>query len=1604
MANKLAQIDHVLSDGRTLKLTPADKPGIFVCEILTPKGDLAWSDKPIDLTKEAHRRKIQAQGVALDVLMGLQAQTMRRADSAKAEACISYRGMKSPASTAETVGAATPLEALDEILALTAARLPDEAFVFWEDTLDLRAVDVDWHGKATVPPAHEVERLLLSIRPTASRYWTTHGGGGRLIFAGQAAFTAEELAACAAAQILELAPTATVEIKCDTRHPASLRNGKAAGPVGKALADTNLGVIGRFAARGCSDADRDAWLANQGLELAANYPHHACPIDAGHVSQNAAPVFTGDTGVYCASCASRTGDGFRSYGRLTGATPTQQANPIYEAARSFVHWDQASYYFSALAADLPEPWRRPIYSALLRYLHQDEPAKGGRVSACFRPFPFVRGDSHWLNADSLTPRVPAPKKADLSGVPWALSWITNDAGEKELAADPVRLMQLEGNGTCPGLFPLGAVRGSPIYGVHNAMSQSRERVLVTPTLAHPQARYIQPRDRMPLAEAWAFLDRCFPGLNHDYLTLCHVARGCAEYGAGMVPIIYAHGPSGAAKTTTGAVETALAGDTTDDIGTIRMDGIGEAIGVAASTSGHIFLNEFSKLNKASRGLAVNAILQLSRRHTYRQPYVGVISVDNRCYVLLTDKDLPYELRSDEQFGRRVIYVPLREPVANWLKDGITAQTWLAAEGGQKAADSIHSWIVDEFFPAGSKPHFESLAARLKFSTLDAYFLNSEEGSQRSDLARALFFEVCLSKNHAPDAYKWGPGWAALEFGSESRLSAIGRQLASLRAEDATAEGMMDALEPVAGRWHTLLKLKGPARLEIRRNGAKAFVRFRSDDAAKKGYLINAALLRNSIDCDDYSSIAVDCGSHAVASQTDSSTDSNDFKSSDSTAQNDTFFSESTFFSETSPSEKVFTPIAVASSEPLGVESAQASTNTENGGNNKLPRLQTLHLDVETRSRADLKRTGAWRYSTDASTGCMCLVGKLGETWLSRVYGGEGPYEMPPEIAAALPGLTVAAHNASFEQAIWRNVLRWPEPGQGWFCTMALAATKGLPLGLDNLAAVIGQPGKEAAGHKIMMKSCKPDRRGEFPALNADEMAALVSYCRHDVEVEVALADQYGLALPAFEADVFKAHTAVNERGIRIDPDLCMAGLRLVESLAAEAGEAAQLATAGAIKPADLTRLPFLKGWLASKGYEVDSLESSDVDRLLRKKDLPADVRAVLDARSKVSRSSVSKLAAMLDASDPIDHRVRGAFMYHGALHGRWTGKLFQPQNLVKPAAGIDPEACVRAVLSGDLEAVKAAGNGDAEEALVACIRPAILAAPGKSLVVVDLSAIEARGVVWFANDEKHLEQFRQNDRGIGKDPYCHMADRLFGREILKGRDKKERDAGKEPVLGGGYGLGGARMDERCKAKGIDLPALGLTGKMVVDAYRQEYTAVCAKRTGAWACLDGVVRRCLESRKTLEIGATGNPALFGLEGSSLKLTLPSQRTLYFHNPRLEDETVKWDGGEFIAKQFYYDDMSSGRIKKADVWGGTWLEYIVSGHCRDLVARALVACEAESGSLPVILHCHDELVVEVDDDKAEAALAALIGHLTHVPSWSAGFPIAAEGHISKRYTKA
>src|SRR5262249_47125054 len=148
--------------------------------------------------------------------------------------------------------------------------------------------------------------------------------------------------------------------------------------------------------------------------------------------------------------------------------------------------------------------------------------------------------------------------------------------------------------------------------------------------------------------------------------------------------------------------------------------------------------------------------------------------------------------------------------------------------------------------------------------------------------------------------------------------------------------------------------------------------------------------------------------------------------------------------------------------------------------------------------------------------------------------------------------------------------------------------------------------------------CKPYGRARaFREPTAEDLAALSRYNLQDV----LLLARLHAVLDAPEPELLALDRVINERGICFDQELAQAVLALEAADPRELPGQAELATEEAIKAPALTKRGVLGSWLASRGIPLPlppsgkpQLRKGDVEALLARKELPADVRAVLRAR------------------------------------------------------------------------------------------------------------------------------------------------------------------------------------------------------------------------------------------------------------------------------------------------------------------------------------------------------------------------------------------------------
>jgi DNA polymerase bacteriophage-type len=347
-----------------------------------------------------------------------------------------------------------------------------------------------------------------------------------------------------------------------------------------------------------------------------------------------------------------------------------------------------------------------------------------------------------------------------------------------------------------------------------------------------------------------------------------------------------------------------------------------------------------------------------------------------------------------------------------------------------------------------------------------------------------------------------------------------------------------------------------------------------------------------------------------------------------------------------------------------------------------------------------------------------------------------------------------------------------------------------------------------------------------------------------------------------------------------------------------------------------------------------------------------------------------------------DDRIRGAFRFHGARTGRWSGQGFQPQN-IKRVELDDIDAAIAAVLTGDIAHVRA--KFEKPLSVLADVTHAmIVAAPGCELNGADFSTIEARILAWLAGEDWKLDVFRRFDAtgDFTTHPYVVAAAkalRLSASTIKKGTENYH--VGKVSELSFGY-----------------QGALGAWRKFDLDRHSDEEVIAFCKSWRAshpnivrlWYALNDAAVNAVHERGRV-ICCARNRIRFECEDGALLMRLPSGRRLTYPAPRI----AEGDRGYHVV----FTDNGDGRVSDFRGYGGSWTENAVSGIARDLLVAAMLRVEA--AGYPIVLHVHDEIAAEVpegfgDDDEFYKLMV-------RKPAWALDFPIAAEVWRSKRYQK-
>lgn len=647
-------------------------------------------------------------------------------------------------------------------------------------------------------------------------------------------------------------------------------------------------------------------------------------------------------------------------------------------------------------------------------------------------------------------------------------------------------------------------------------------------------------------------------------------------------------------------------------------------------------------------------------------------------------------------------------------------------------------------------------------------------------------------------------------------------------------------------------------------------------------------------------------------------------------------------------------------------------------------MQTLWIDIETRSRCDLKTRGVYAYAKDKSTEVLCIA---------YAFDDEDVEVWVPGRALPLKMLThkgqIRAHNAAFERLVL-TAQGFPYKLEQFYCTASQARANCFPGSLEDVGRFAGtNMRKDHKGAALVRKLCIPDAQGQF---NNDRllMSELYEYCAQDVRTMRA-ASQVMRELSTQELSEYHTNERINDRGILLDVDLCHAAMKYASAELAEVQALAADITNGQV----LTlRSPKLRDWVwRNTGDVAHDLMMKDgkvsLDKTVRRNllalaeesnnEVPPEVADVIQCADDIWASSTAKFKRLLGLSDVGDHRVRGAFVFAGgAATGRASSYGAQLHNFTRKCVK-DAAACRDTMVSGG--PITPAFGKRVTDALKGMLRPSLIAAPGNSLVVADWSSIEARVTPWASAShagERKLELFR-----TGADVYRVNASATFGVGVEDVTDD-QRQIGKVQELSCGFGGGVGAF-----------AAMGRAYNVVMSEPEADRMVKAWRRANPWASvywseLEDAYTRAM--RNPNHVFAAGR-VKYLFDGVHLWYSLPSERVLRYPFARLDGDGVSY------AKCSWKPAAEAKEWPRARLWKGLACENITQAVAADILREALDKLEQDG----VIAHVHDEIVIECRTADAERVAAAMRLVMTTPPAWAEGLPLGAQIATMQRYGK-
>lgn len=572
----------------------------------------------------------------------------------------------------------------------------------------------------------------------------------------------------------------------------------------------------------------------------------------------------------------------------------------------------------------------------------------------------------------------------------------------------------------------------------------------------------------------------------------------------------------------------------------------------------------------------------------------------------------------------------------------------------------------------------------------------------------------------------------------------------------------------------------------------------------------------------------------------------------------------------------------------------------------------------------------------------------------------------------LDGYTFIAHNASFDQRCFEKCVEQgiiPDIKVDWICSADMCVYFQYQRNLKGSAKEILNADMDKAVRENMKGKTWEDM------IAMDESKQVLEYALDDAKYTYQIWEELYDFWPETERLLSKMTRAMSWDGLPVDVNKLDDGINRLEETLFEAKKA--LPWYGEIDPD--TKKEYVI--YSKKAMAIECRKAGVEPPKSLAKDSPALAEWIAEHGKKLTFVSamqnhnrinmhLQRLKSIRDRLTTED-RMSYNLKYFGAdATGRWSGDAgFNVQNMPRETKyGVN-------------------------------IRNIITAPAGKTFIVSDLSQIEPRLTAFIAGDMDFLKLIKQ-----GMSPYEAHARQTMGWTggKLKDEDPELYLLAKVRVLQLGYGSGWHKFAETVKQYGqqqiLDQDfsrqdevrfqnfagtyqpgkASMYTSLSVEDRRQwvnafiqvQDFRDKNPKITHQWKSLDRQLKEAAGS------------------GDDFDNEIPSGRRLKYFRCRHETDGVT------VATQ-------KGSVRRVKMYGANLFQNAVQATARDCFGHILK--NLHEHGFKVVLHVHDEVVVEVDEENALHAKADIQELMKQGPEWMKDVPLDSEAILTKEYTK-